>query len=67
MSGDVEILDETTKYDGYVRVDRVKLRHRLFSGALGAPIERDLIRANAAVGILPYDPVRDEVVQVDRI
>jgi ADP-ribose pyrophosphatase len=64
MSDDVEILDQTTKYDGYVGVDHVRLRHRLFSGGLGAPIDRDLIRGNKAVGILPYDPIRDEVVFV---
>lgn len=64
MSDDVEILDQTTKYEGYVRVDSVKLRHGLLSGGLGTPIERDLIRVHTAVGVLPYDPVRDEVVLI---
>jgi len=62
MSDDVEILDRTTKYEGYVRIDSIRLRHRLFSGGLGAPIRRDMIRVHTAVGVLPYDPVRDEVV-----
>lgn len=62
MIDDVEILKQTTKYKGYVSVDNVELRHRLFCGDLGKPIKRDLIRVNRAVSVLPYDPVRDEVI-----
>jgi ADP-ribose pyrophosphatase len=62
MSDDVKILDQTNKYDGYIRVDNIRLRHRLTTGELGPPITRDLIRTNRAVGVLPYDPIRDEVV-----
>ena len=64
MSDDVEILDQRTNYEGYLRVDNVHLRHRLNSGELGPPLVRDLVRAKQAIGILPYDPVRDEVVFV---
>lgn len=64
MNNDVEILDQTTRYEGYVRVENIKLRHGQFSGDLGIPIVRDLIRVHTAVGVLPYDPVRDEVVFV---
>lgn len=62
MNDDVELLEHTTKYESYVRVDRVRLRHRQFSGGMCPPIERDLIHVPAAVGVLPYDPVRDQVV-----
>ena len=64
MSDDVEVLDQTNKYESHVGVDRVRLRHRQLSGQLGLPIERDMIRVPAAVGILPYDPVRDEIVLI---
>lgn len=64
MSDDIEILDLTNEYDGYVSVDRITLRHRVSSGGLGEPVRRDLVRVPAAVGVLPYDPARDEVVLV---
>ena len=64
MSDDVEVLGQSTKYDGYVRVENVELRHRLLSGDMGGPVKRDLVRVGRAVGVVPYDPVRDEVVFV---
>jgi len=64
MSDDIDLLDRTTEYDGYVRVDRIRLRHPLLSGGVSAPLQRDLIQIPAAVGILPYDPFRDEVVLI---
>jgi ADP-ribose pyrophosphatase len=64
MSDDVEILERTTKYESHIGVDKVRLRHRQLSGDMGIPIERDLVRVPTAVGILPYDPTRDEVVLV---
>ena len=62
MSDDVEIVEQTRKYEGYVRVDTVRLRHRQFTGELGPEIKRDLIHVHKAVAVLPYDPVRDAVI-----
>lgn len=62
MSDDVKILNQANKYKGYVSVENVELRHRLLSGKLGPSIKRDMIRVNRAVSVLPYDPVRDEVI-----
>lgn len=64
MSTDVEIQDRTTEYDGYVHVENITLKHRLFSGGMGSAVRRDLVRVNEAVGIVPYDPVRDELVLI---
>jgi len=61
---DVEILQREVGYDGYLRVERVRLRHRLFAGGRSGPITRELVERGHAVGVLPYDPVRDEVVLI---
>lgn len=64
MTSDVEIIEQTRMYDGYARVDGVTLRHRLFDGGWSGPITREVVQRGHAVGVLPYDPVRDEVVLV---
>lgn len=61
---DVEIVERTVVYDGYTRVDEVRLRHRLHEGGWSPVIKRELIERGHAVAVLPYDPVRDEVVLI---
>jgi len=61
---DVEIVERTVVYDGYTRVEEVRLRHRLHEGGWSPVIKRELIERGHAVAVLPYDPVRDEVVLI---
>ena len=61
---DVEIVERTVVYDGYTRVEEVRLRHRLHEGGWSPVIKRELIERGHAVALLPYDPVRDEVVLI---
>lgn len=61
---DVDILERTVVYDGYTRVDEVRLRHRRHQGGWSLVIKRELIDRGHAVAVLPYDPVRDEVVLI---
>lgn len=62
----VEILGRTTLHQEWMRVDRFRLRHRRFAGGWTAEIDREiLIRGEIAV-VLPYDPVRDEIVLVEQ-
>jgi ADP-ribose pyrophosphatase len=63
---DVEIIERETAYRGYVRVERLKLRHRLFGGGWGAPVAREVIDRGHAAAVLPYDPSRDEVVLIEQ-
>jgi len=59
---DVEILAAETPYDGYFRIDRYRLRHRLHDGGWSGPMTREVFERGHAVAVLPYDPVRDTVV-----
>ncbi len=63
---DVEIIEHQTLWRGYFRMDRYRLRHRLFAGGWSEPIERELFERGCAAALLPYDPLRDEVVLIEQ-
>jgi len=63
---DAEILDLETVWKGFFRIDRLRLRHRLFAGGWGQPITREVFKRGHAAALLPYDPVRDEVVLIEQ-
>lgn len=62
----VEIIEKTVAYHGYFRINRYVLRHGLFAGGMSAPIKREVFERGHAVGVLPYDPVRDQVVLIEQ-
>lgn len=62
----VEILERSTVYDGFFRLERYRLRHRLYRGEMSPVLTRELFERGHAVAILPYDPVRDEVVLLEQ-
>lgn len=62
----VEVVSRERRYGEYVKVDRYRIRHDLFAGGLSEVIQRDLVERGHAVGVLPYDPVRDEVVLLEQ-
>lgn len=61
MPDDVEIQEKTTPFRGYFRIDRYTLRHRRFDGGWTAPMVREIFERGHAVGVLLYDPDRDQV------
>jgi len=63
---DVETVERRTVYDGYFRIDRYRLRHRLHAGGWSGEMTREVFERGHAVGVLPYDPVRDEVVLLEQ-
>lgn len=63
---DIEIVRTEPCFKGFYQLDRVHLRHRLFSGQMGPVIDREVFVRHDAVCVLPYDPVRDEVVLIEQ-
>lgn len=63
---DVEVLDREVAYQGYFRVDRYRLRHRLFAGGWSTPMQRELFERGHAVAVLPYDPRLDRLVLLEQ-
>lgn len=63
---DIEIIEREACFRGFYRLDRLHLRHRQFSGEMGPTLSRELFVRHDAVCVLPYDPVRDEVVLIEQ-
>ncbi|HCO44716.1 MAG TPA: ADP-ribose diphosphatase [Gammaproteobacteria bacterium] len=63
---DVEILAQETVFQGYFRVDRYRLRHKLFAGGWSRPFQRELFERGHAAAVLPYDPRRDSVLLIEQ-
>jgi len=63
---DVEILKRDTVYRGYLSVEKWQVRHRTFLGEWSTPVQREVVQRGHAVGVLPYDPVRDEVLLIEQ-
>lgn len=63
---DVEIITRETCFKGFYKLDRLQLRHRQFSGAMGPQLSRELFVRHDAVCVLPYDPQRDCVVLIEQ-
>ncbi|HKK22792.1 MAG TPA: NUDIX domain-containing protein [Pseudohaliea sp.] len=59
---DVEILEKRTVFQGFFRILRYRLRHRLFRGGMGPVLTRELFDRGHSVAVLPYDPRADAVV-----
>ena len=62
----VEVRERTVAFEGFFRVVRYRLRHRLFAGGMGPELERELLERGDAAVVLPYDPVRRQVVLVEQ-
>jgi len=66
MADGVELLDKSERYSGFFRINRYRLRHRLFAGGWSGVIEREVFERGHAVGVLPYDPVADSIVLIEQ-
>lgn len=62
----IEIVDRKTAYQGFFRIDRYRLRHRLYSGGWSGELTREIFERGHAVGVLLYDPPRDALVLVEQ-
>lgn len=63
-NNDVDIEKRTIRHDGFLRVDELRLKHRLIEGGWSESLTRELQVKAAAVAVLLFDPNRDEVVLV---
>lgn len=64
---DVEIISKETLFQGFFRMIKYRFRHKLFEGGWSEPIEREMFERGHAAAMLPYDPIRDQVVLIEQI
>ncbi len=58
------ILSSTPLADGFLKVERVEFETDLHSGGCQRVV-REIMHRGHAVGVLPYDPYRDEIVLIN--
>lgn len=63
---DVRIERQETVYQGFFRMDKLWLTHPRFAGGEMPQFTRELFIRGDATCVLPYDPVRDEVVLLEQ-
>lgn len=63
---DVDIVARDTVFQGYFRIDRYRLRHRLFGGGWSETVTREVFERGHAAAVLPYDPETDKVVLIEQ-
>ncbi|CDG22646.1 ADP-ribose pyrophosphatase [Xenorhabdus poinarii G6] len=64
---DVEVISQKNLYHGFFKMTEYQFRHRLFQGGWSETITREVFERGHAGVLLPYDPVRDEVVLIEQI
>lgn len=64
---DVEIQSRETLYSGFLRVEKVSLRHRLFNQTEYIPtIQRELIQRKEAAGVLIYNDQQQKFALIEQ-
>ncbi|PUA70626.1 ADP-ribose diphosphatase [Vibrio cholerae] len=64
---DVEILNKETLFKGFFRMVKYRFKHKRFVGGWSEPVEREMFERGHAAAMLPYDPIRDQVVIIEQI
>ncbi|MEA9390465.1 ADP-ribose diphosphatase [Acerihabitans sp. TG2] len=64
---DVEMIAREKRYQGFFSLELYRFRHRLFNGEMSGEVTREVFERGHAVVLLPYDPLRDEVVLLEQI
>lgn len=62
----VDILEKTVCYQGFFRLEKYRLRHRLYSGEMSPVMERELFERGHAAAVMLYDPLRDALVVLEQ-
>lgn len=63
---DVDILSVQRRYEGFLKIDEYRLRHRLFAGGWSPVIAREMMERGHAVCAALYDPTCDMVVLIEQ-
>jgi ADP-ribose pyrophosphatase len=62
----IVIGERRTVYRGFFRIDRFRLRHRLYAGGWSTELSREVFLRHNAAAILLYDPTHDAFVFIEQ-
>ncbi len=63
---DVRLIEKERCYDGFFKIDRYRLSHRLFEGGWSRELQRELFVRGDATCVLPFDPLTGQVVLLEQ-
>lgn len=63
---DVQVLAREPVFTGHFSVSALTLRHRRFKGDWSAVLRREIFERGDAVGVLPWNPVTDELILIEQ-
>ncbi len=63
---DVKILQKETAYQGFFKINKYTLQHKMFNGEQTRTLYRECFERGHAVGVLAYDPWQDKVVLLEQ-
>lgn len=61
------LISKKVLYKGFFQLDEYTFKHKLFKGGWSGEVTREVFERGHAVVVLPYDPVRDEIVLIEQI
>ncbi|MFD1217369.1 NUDIX domain-containing protein [Microbulbifer celer] len=64
--GAVDIVERKVAYDGFFKMHKLRLRHRLYRGGWSGEMERELFVRGNAVGVLLYDPTHQLIAMTEQ-
>ena len=65
-TADAQVLERDAVYEGFFSLEKLRLKHRLFGGGWSQPLSREMFNRGDAVAVLPWDPIRDELILVEQ-
>lgn len=63
----VEIKSTETVYQGFFKINQFSFTHALFQGGQSGVVNREIFERGHAVAVLPYDPIRNQVVLIEQL
>lgn len=63
---DFQCLEKQTVFNGFMRLEKMQLKHRLFEGGWSQLVSRELLLRKDAVAVLLYDPKQDTLVMIEQ-
>lgn len=63
---DYEITKREVLYQGFFRMVKNHIRHKRFDNTWSQEFSREVLERQSAVGVLPYDPVLDQIVLIEQ-
>jgi len=61
-----QINNQKTVYDGFYKIESLQYAHSLHSGEMTGAIDVELFVRGDVVGLLPYDPLTDQVALIEQ-